>query len=59
LSPYSLPVWEEFVYDGNTYTVMTVNPGADQFTAFVNNFLFTNNGVAITDATADIACGSS
>jgi hypothetical protein len=50
---------EEFVYDGNTYTVMTVNPGADQFTAFVNNFLFTNNGAAVTNATGAIVCGSS
>jgi hypothetical protein len=50
---------ETFVYDGNTYTVMTVNPGADQFTAFVNNSLFTNHGAAITDATGAIACRSS
>jgi hypothetical protein len=50
---------EEFVYDGNTYTVMTVNPGAGQFTAFVNNFLFTNNGAAITNATGAMICGSS
>jgi hypothetical protein len=50
---------EEFVYDGNTYTVMTVNPGADQFTAWVNNFLFINHGAAITDATGAIACSSS
>ena len=50
---------EQFVYDGNTYTVMTVNPGADQFTAFVNSSLFTNGGAAITDATGAIVCGSS
>jgi hypothetical protein len=49
---------EEFVYDGNTYTVMTVNPGAGQFTAFVNNVLFTNTGGAITDAAGAIVCGS-
>ena len=49
---------EQFVYDGNTYTVMTVNPGADQFTAFVNNFLFTNHGAAITDASGALLCGS-
>jgi hypothetical protein len=49
---------EEFVYDGNTYTVMTVNPGANQFTAFVNNFLFTNHGAAITSATGALICGS-
>ena len=50
---------QEFTYDGNTYTVMTVNPGADQFTAFVNNFLFTNGGPAITDASGVmVACSS-
>lgn len=47
---------EEFSYDGSTYTVMTVNPGASQFTAFVNNFLFTNQGAAITNATGVMAC---
>jgi hypothetical protein len=50
---------EEFSYGGNTYTVMTVNPGADQFTAFVNNFLFVNHGAAITDAAGAMLCGSS
>jgi hypothetical protein len=50
---------EEFVYDGNTYTVATINPGAGQFTAWVNNFIFTNHGAAITNATGAIVCGSS
>jgi hypothetical protein len=50
---------EQFTYDGSTYTVMTVNPGADQFTAWVNNFKYTNSGAAITDATAVMACSSS
>ncbi len=49
---------EQFVYDGNTYTVMSINPGADQFTAFVNNALFTNNGAAIYSAAGAIACSS-
>jgi hypothetical protein len=47
---------EEFTSDGTTYTIMTVNPGASQFTAFVNNFLFTNQGAAITNATGVLAC---
>ena len=43
---------EQFIYDGNVYTIMSINPGADQFTAFVNNLLFTNNsGADITNAT--------
>jgi hypothetical protein len=49
---------EEFVYDGSTYTIMSINPGADQFTAFVNNALFTNSGAAITDAAGAIVCSS-
>jgi hypothetical protein len=50
---------EKFVYDGNTYTITTVNPGTGQFTASVNNVPFTNEGAAITDATGAIACTSS
>ena len=49
---------EEFTSDGTTYTIMTVNPGASQFTAFVNNFLFTNQGAAITSATGVLACSA-
>ena len=54
-----LSAGEQFVYDGNTYTVMTVNPGAGQFTTLVNSSLFTNAGAAITDATGAIVCRSS
>jgi len=46
---------EEFVYDGTTYTVMTVNPGAGQFTAFANNHLFTSPA-AITRARGTLIC---
>ena len=49
---------EEFSYDGSTYTIMTVNPGAGQFTAFVNNFLFTDHGAAITNAIGVMACST-
>jgi hypothetical protein len=49
---------EQFVYDGNTYVVISINPGADQFTAFVNNGLFTNGSTAITNATGVIICAS-
>jgi hypothetical protein len=47
---------EQFTYGGATYTVMSVNSGASQFTAFVNNSLFTNNGAGITSATAALCC---
>lgn len=51
---------EQFIYNGNVYTIMSINPGADQFTAFVNNFLFTNDsGAAITDAVGVIVTCSS
>lgn len=49
---------QEFVYDGTTYTVMSVNPGAGQFTAFADNHLFTNDGATITDAAGAMVCGS-
>jgi hypothetical protein len=48
---------QTFVYRGETYTIMSVNPGADSFTAFVNNFLFVNHGAAITNGVGFMACG--
>jgi hypothetical protein len=47
---------EQFTYGGSTYTVMSVNSGAGQFTAFVNNSLYTDNGAGITAATAALCC---
>jgi hypothetical protein len=47
---------EQFSYDGSTYTIMSVNPGADSFTVFVNNALFVNKGPAITDGIALMSC---
>jgi hypothetical protein len=48
---------EQFTYDGNTYTIMSVNPGAGTFTVFLNNFLF-KPGAAITTATGYLTCAS-
>jgi hypothetical protein len=48
----------EFSYDGNTYTIMSVNPGADSFTVFGNGWLFVNRGAAITDGLGFMACSS-
>jgi hypothetical protein len=47
---------EQFQYDGQTYTIMTVNPGADSFTVFRDGVLFVNNGPAITGAIGYLAC---
>jgi hypothetical protein len=47
---------EEFTYDGSTYTIMSVDPGADSFTVFLDGHLFVNEGAAITAATAVMAC---
>jgi hypothetical protein len=47
---------QEFTYDGNTYTVWTVNPGGDSFTAALNNSLFVNEGSSITDGSATLLC---
>jgi hypothetical protein len=47
---------EQFQYDGQTYTIMSVNPGAGSFTVFRDNVLFVNNGLAITNAVGYMAC---
>jgi len=49
---------QEFTYDGNTYTIMSVNPGADSFTVFLNGWQFVNNGAAITNCIGFMACPS-
>jgi hypothetical protein len=47
---------EQFQYDGQAYTIMTVNPGAGSFTVFRDNVLFVNTGSAITNAVGYMAC---
>jgi hypothetical protein len=47
---------QEFSYDGDTYTIMSVNPGADSFTVFRDNFLFVNKGDAITGGVGIMTC---
>jgi len=47
---------EEFFYAGSVYTIMTVNPGADSFTVFRDNFLFVNSGPAITNGHGILLC---
>lgn len=47
---------QEFSYDGDTYTIMSVNPGADSFTVFKDGFLFVNKGTAITGGTGVMCC---
>ncbi len=49
---------QEFTYDGNTYTIMSVNPGADSFTVFLNGWRFVNNGATITNGIGFMACVS-
>jgi hypothetical protein len=46
----------EFSYDGNTYTIMSINPGADSFTVFLSGWLFVNKGAAITNGVGFMAC---
>ena len=48
---------ETFTYRGGTYTIMSINPGADSFTVFYNNILFVNHGAAITNGVGFMACG--
>jgi hypothetical protein len=47
---------QEFSYHGSTYTIMSVNPGANSFTVFRDGFLFVNKGAAITSGTALMCC---
>jgi hypothetical protein len=47
---------QEFTYDGDTYTIMSINPGADSFTVFKDGFLFVNKGDAITGGTGVMCC---
>jgi hypothetical protein len=47
---------EEFTYDGNTYTIWSVNPGADSFTMSLGATKFVNEGPAITNATGYLLC---
>jgi hypothetical protein len=39
---------QAFSYHGSTYTIMSVNPGANSFTVFRDGFLFVNKGAAIS-----------
>jgi hypothetical protein len=48
---------QTFVYRGGTYTIMSVNPGANSFTVFYDNILFVNHGAAITNGVGFMACG--
>ena len=47
---------QEFSYRGATYTIMSINPGANSFTVFKDGFLFVNKGTAITDGTGFMTC---
>lgn len=48
----------EFSYDGNTYTIMSVNRGDGSFSVFLNGWLFVNHGAAITDGIGLMGCSS-
>ena len=47
---------EQFTYDGNTYTIWTVNPGDNSFTMSQGGSLYVNDGPSITDATGQLLC---
>ena len=50
------PTAQEFSYGGDTYTIMSVNPGADSFTVFKGGLLFVIKGTAITGGTGVMCC---
>lgn len=47
---------EEFRWDGSTYTIWSVNPGAGSFTMSSGASLFVNEGQSITGATGYLIC---
>jgi hypothetical protein len=47
---------QEFSYQGQMYTIMSVNPGADSFTVFRDGVLFVNGGPAITRGIGMMGC---
>jgi hypothetical protein len=47
---------QEFSYQGQVYTIMSVNPGADSFTVFRDGVLFVNGGPAITRGIGLMGC---
>lgn len=47
---------QEFSYQGQAYTIMSVNPGDDSFTVFRDGVLFVNGGPAITRGIGIMAC---
>jgi len=47
---------QEFSYRGATYTIMSINPGANSFTVFKGGFLFVNKGAAVTGGTGFMIC---
>ena len=50
---------QTFTYDGSSYTIISVNPGADSFTVYKDDIsLFTNPGDTITDGVALMCCSS-
>lgn len=46
----------EFRYQGEDYTIMSVNPGDGSFTVFRDGALFVNNGPAITRGVGFMGC---
>jgi hypothetical protein len=47
---------QAFSYDGSTYTITSVNPGAGRFAVVKDGWLFHNQGTAITDGVGQMSC---
>jgi hypothetical protein len=54
----TLAAGEEFTYDGGTYTIWSVNPGANSFTMSLGASLYVNEGASITGAYGQLICSS-
>jgi hypothetical protein len=52
----TLAAAEEFTWDGNTYTIWSVNPGDNSFTMSSGATLYVNGGPDITGAAGQLLC---
>jgi hypothetical protein len=58
ISGPTLAAGEEFSWDGNTYTIWSVNPGGGSFTMSQGATLYVNGGASTITGTGQLFCAS-
>ena len=58
LSGPTLAAAEEFTWDGNTYTIWSVNPGDNSFTMSDGATVFVNGGASTINGAGQLLCSS-